>query len=170
MNTKQLMHCIKEDSLLNKYCLGVFPFDVLPRPQSIPTCAILNLDRKNQPGSHWVAVFIDESGVGEYFDTYGRPPKKSQIKNYFKKHALDWKFNEKMIQSPYSSVCGQFCIYYLCHRIRGISMEEICDRFSNNGETNDFLVMRWVNKRFDLNTTVLDFDFIINQICHALNE
>ena len=32
---------------------------------------ILNLSSSNHPGSHWVAVFVNTNGVGEFFDSFG---------------------------------------------------------------------------------------------------
>ena len=35
---------------------------------------VLNKDPADEPGEHWVAVYINEDRKGEYFDSYGMTP------------------------------------------------------------------------------------------------
>ena len=51
---------------------GVYPIDLLPKRQQ--GVYVINLDKHDEPGSHWVAVY-DDGKIGEYFDSYGLPPK-----------------------------------------------------------------------------------------------
>jgi len=168
MNTNQLLKCIREDSSLDEQCSGVHPVDRIPELVKRPECFILNLDPHYKKGSHWIAIYVDQEGQGEFFDTYGRKPHKQLIRKYLRENCPTWTFNKKLIQSPYSSVCGQHCLHFLYHRVRGDSMKTITEEFGMDLENNDLLVTDWVNEEFDINTNVFDLEFMLNQISHAL--
>jgi hypothetical protein len=107
----------------------------------------MNTDPSNKPGTHWVAVYCDE-----YFDSYGRPSKRNK------------KYNPVRIQGTLSSACGQYCVYYLCHRIRGRSMNDIVKDFSYDYALNDMCVTEYINRNFDLNMKTYDS---LLQICKS---
>ena len=50
--------------------LGVFSRDNLPQPISLPFSLIANIDKQVESGTHWIAMFVDKKGRGEYFDSY----------------------------------------------------------------------------------------------------
>lgn len=39
-----------------------------------PAALIFNTDPHNENGSHWVAIYIDQNGLGMHFDSYGLLP------------------------------------------------------------------------------------------------
>nr|CAD7578487.1 unnamed protein product [Timema californicum] len=49
---------------------GVFPADQLPARIARPAALVINIDPNTKPGTHWVPIFIDKNGVGEYFDSH----------------------------------------------------------------------------------------------------
>ncbi len=168
MNSKQILACLKTDPILNVQCVGVFPLDKIPSPKSRPECLVVNLDTHDKPGSHWVAMHINQDGFGELFDSYGRYPVKKEVKKYLNSYSEDWNFNSTQIQSLISSTCGQYCIYFLYQRVRGVSMSDIVDVFSNDLNANDSIVSEWVNRTFNVETNVCDFQFLFNQCSFAL--
>ena len=48
----------------------------------------------------------------------------------------------------WSDVCGQYCIFYLNHRVQGHSMNNIVHSFSNDTMLNDVRVSQLVRKHF----------------------
>ena len=50
---------------------GVFPSDKIPRLNALKPYAILNLDRSDQPGSHWIAIAFS-NGKTYVYDSFGR--------------------------------------------------------------------------------------------------
>jgi hypothetical protein len=73
---------------------------------------VINLDKSNKEGSHWVSVFAPNAKCVYYFDSMGNGPSdtiKTILKNKFKKII----YNNVMLQSLFSSVCGHYCIYYI---------------------------------------------------------
>ena len=130
----------------------------------------MNTDPASKPGSHWVALYVDSYRRGEYFDSYGMPPKIPALLAFLKRNCDTWQYNERRVQGLFSSVCGQFCVYFLLNRAGGTPMEEILARFSpEDFEENDFLVTEWVNDNFELNTETYNIGFLVNQVCHALS-
>ena len=92
------------------------------------------------PGLHWVALFVTDNSI-EYFDSYGRDPPNA-LHRWGKKK--QWITNPIPLQSPLISVCGQYCLYYLLHRTRGIDMIDLLMDFDADVDRNDKLVYDFV--------------------------
>ena len=71
MNTYQLEAVMTEDRYSQDMFVGVFPMDRLPKQFKTPACMIINSASSSSQGEHWLAVFIDQYGRGEFFDSYG---------------------------------------------------------------------------------------------------
>ena len=57
-----------------------------------PSSFVINPDLRYKPGSHWVAVYFDRNGVGEYVDLFACYP------SYKADHCLNsqenrWQYN-----------------------------------------------------------------------------
>lgn len=167
MNTTELLTILKSDPYSNKSYISVCPSDQLPSGiPSVPACFIINTDPSWKPGSHWLAVFIDGHRNVEFFDSYGRTPEKYKSVHSFLKRCSDsWKINNQQLQSALSSTCGQFCIYFLLWRCRGITFEKIIRSFDISVDTNDILVTAFVNSVSGRNTKVYDVEHVVNQCC-----
>ena len=160
MNTGQIESCIQQDRYIQKRCLGCFPRDKLP-PGNIPFGLVANTDQSNEEGTHWVALWVGSDGYGEYFDSYGQQPLQT-FQNYLDQHAVQgWKEAvKKQIQGFLSSVCGQYCLYYLYNKCRGRSVVE----FGDDLPANDAVVTEFVNRKFALDIDTYDVNFVLNQI------
>lgn len=99
------------DNLNIDFFQGVFPIDLLPTTSQSNTCFIINTDRSNLPGKHWIAV-IKRNGKGFCFDPLGfyTPTK---LMYWMNQHCTKWSSNLRQIQ-PWSSVlCGLYCLHFL---------------------------------------------------------
>ncbi len=166
MNTKELCKCIQSDPIMRRQCAGVFPANQIPQPDGYPFTVIVNLDPYPKPGSHWICLYIDQDGRVEHFDSYGRNPNTKEIKTFLKDY--DVHNNTIQVQSSYSSTCGQYCLYYMYHRIRNQTMDSIMHRFTSDLDKNDSMVTMWVNKMFDMRTDVFELDYVLNQIARSM--
>ena len=96
--------------------LGCYPADVNPKNITENCCWIWNVDEKDKPGSHWVAVIKDKNII-YFFDSYGKTPfwfKRHYWEKYF--HHLGCKmhlYNTSQIQSHTSRTCGSWCLLFL---------------------------------------------------------
>ena len=97
---------------------------------------IYNLDLHNQPGSHWVAVYMDLSrGTIIYFDSYAdKPPK--LIHDFIKKCItqmkdigvnMKYQVNERRHQYG-GSECGVYSCYYLIKSLEGKTLKQFSAR------------------------------------------
>jgi len=134
-----------EQLLANQpYFQGVFSSDTLPIK---PRLLICNTDPSTKPGEHWIAIYVDKNGFGEYFDSFGRPPTK-HFERYMNSNCKRWTFNKKLLQSRISAFCGYYCSLYVVLRCQGFNLVKIVGLFSNDTGYNDWLVHRFVcNKR-----------------------
>jgi hypothetical protein len=92
MNTSEISRVLHRDQVLQQMLIGVFPIDRIPPPTSVPAAFVVNLDTHTQPGSHWVALFIDRNYKCEFFDSYGLEPNK-QMLQYINKYFSAFKHN-----------------------------------------------------------------------------
>ena len=101
--------------------LGVFARDELPNftREIRPWCLILNPDPKDQPGTHWLALYAPSAGSIELFDSFGFSP------SMYSLDILDPLHSSFSFQSPSTSVCGHYFIVYIYLRSRNHSLSDI---------------------------------------------
>ena len=144
----------------------MFPRDTLPETiYKFPCRLIANTDRRSKIGRHWIEFLADEeqngqqNGVnGQFFDSLGQPPSYfgGSFEHLLDKHSSEWDFNKRKLQSAWSDVCGQFCIFYLSHTERGHSMNK---RFSKDAMSNDVKVSQFVKNHFKVMPKQADDNF-----------
>ena len=141
MITSELIRAVSTSSILSDTCVGVFSSDNLPEIKRFPSFFIANTDPSYKSGEHWVLLYTPSYGRGEYFDSYGRPPK-----GVFAEYISEWvepKWNRKQVQSALSSVCGAHCLFVAWHR-GACSFETILACYGSDLETNDSFVEEFV--------------------------
>jgi len=129
------------DDMMKKYpeYLGTIANDEIPKLIAIVKpksqgCFIMNTDKHNEPGQHWVAVYFDGRDNGsksiEYYDSFAEEPSETVMKDLKlladKLNAgtyLKLKIN-KVIQQGDSSNCGYFAMHFLMDRLRGKTFPE----------------------------------------------
>ena len=121
--------------------LGVFARDQLPTPSQYPACFVANTDPISLPGTHWVAFFYVSPTHLEFFDSYGEPPHFYNFSISNKITTL--KSNSRPLQNLRTTVCGQFCIYYLFQRSRSMPMARIVSSLRSTPNP-DFFVKSFV--------------------------
>lgn len=143
---------MKSDPMSRKCFLGVFPSDVLPsKTICYPSCLIANVDSQYLPGSHWVAFYFTALGNGEFFDSYGNPPDfySDDFTRFISRGSQNkWTYNSTPLQGEFSNVCGEYAIFFLQHRNRGMPLTQIVNMFTKNTLHNDRMVWKFCKKRF----------------------
>lgn len=151
MDSRQLAAVMNADRYTRGTFLGVFPSDRLPEDiKQYPASLIANVDKSNQPGSHWIAIYIDREEQGIFFDSYGNGPGyyTDSFKAFLEKNTKNYKFNTKCLQSMYSTVCGHYCLYFILMKSRRFSLETIVSRFGENKSHNDETVKQFIVNHF----------------------
>lgn len=97
------------------YFRGVFMRNALPvNGPHYNESAIVNLDSKSGPGTHWVAYQKRGSKV-IYFDSFGdlRPP--LDLISYLRVDEI--MYNYKRYQKFNTYNCGHLCLKFLCNKL-----------------------------------------------------
>lgn len=124
---------------------GVFACDSLPSSFSLPAAFVINLSGHTSRGSHWVGLFISKSRSGEYFDSFGFPPKQIDIINFIRKHCRNFKFNDKQIQHVSSNKCGKFVCLFILSMMCNMDFHDVLSMFSLNLSVNEIVIENTIN-------------------------
>lgn len=149
MNSYELKCVIDCDLEVRGKVIGIFPADRIPKKlPTEPYGLIVNTDPHYLPGKHWIAFYV-EHGKVEAFDSYGNTPSRysSYIKQFMQRFTRV-ESNTKELQSLNTSVCGQYCLFYLMCRCRGYEMTDIVNIFNDNLNMNDQFVYTFIDDRF----------------------
>ena len=133
------LNALQINKTMRKYSdfIGVFAADTLPHIVKRPCGLIVNTDPQQHPGTHWIAIYINKRQQGEYFDTYGLPPMVQHHLDFLNRHCTSWHHNIKTMQSPFSTVCGHYCMLYLDHKFRKKSLNTFVAKTQRNLDSND---------------------------------
>ena len=159
MNASEIEDALRSNRFAKQYLVGVFAADQLPTKE-FPGAYIVNTDTSSQPGQHWVAFFTTEKGT-ECFDSFSENPSTYSV------YIAEWLKDDfqvvqcETLQSSDSTVCGQYCIYFILFRSYGFSYEDMMSSLTESTEVNDKFVCKFVNKFFKLHTTVQDKYFLM---------
>tara|TARA_B100000214_G_C23913572_1_gene602549 strand:+ start:105 stop:1073 length:969 start_codon:yes stop_codon:yes gene_type:complete len=148
----------KTHETVNNWCGNMLIFNLAKMELKANTAVgiVFNLDKHNEPGSHWTSMFIDmKNSTIEYFDSYGIDEiacKKSTLFNFqydtpdevnklmdklSKKHNLTKKINRKRHQWG-DSECGIYSMYFILERLRGRSFEDITNTCISDKKMNEY--------------------------------
>ena len=143
MQTDQISHILSGDPMMCPY--DVVAKDCLPEIiDTYPGAIVCNTHDADQPGEHWIAMYVDTKGYGDYFDPYGLEPQHIEFMNFMNEHCSEWAPNDRTLQSPMSTVCGQYCVAFLLLRSRNVSMNAFTRLFTTDLVANDCRVFDWV--------------------------
>ena len=147
MDAEQVERLLSEDSYTKSIVVGVLAKDCLPKTGIVryPAAFVCNTQASDKLGQHRICMFFTNDGRGEYFDSYGLPPRQGEFVYFLENNSVTWSSNEKTLQNPLSNVCGQFCVMYLLHRCRGLTAKTIVNGFGNVLVNNDCRVFDFVN-------------------------
>ena len=92
---------------------GTYPRDLIPhRLRPYERAIVVNTDPHDQPGTHWVCVYVVPPVV-EYFDSYGLKPFLPEILNFIDRQQSTPVWNPFDYQALNTTVCGQYCVCLL---------------------------------------------------------
>lgn len=148
MDTSQIMCILNSDPILSKTAEGVFPADKLPKYINYGGF-IANSDVSYKPGKHWCAFYFDGRGYAEFFDSYGKPPQyyNSHFVSCLQDNSIVQTYNAIKLQNNDSNVCAQFSLFFLIHRVRGMSLKDIVETLQRIDRTDQY-VYDYVSRTF----------------------
>ena len=102
---------------------------------------IFNLDKHDEPGSHWVCAFVDYTKRSAYyFDSYGLPPPPEVGRFLERCRAQGCEnivYNDIRHQRK-DSECGMYCLYTIISLLKGRQFQQICMDVVNDDTMNMF--------------------------------
>ena len=111
----------------------VVPKDGLPTTiDALPIAFVCNTDDGDEPGEHWIALYLRADGRGDYFCSYGLPSRHAAFRTFLNEHCSEWSQNSKRLPSPLSNVCGHYCIAYVLLRCNGFPMRTFVNIFGSD--------------------------------------
>lgn len=168
MNNLQITSIIHSCPSVSRTFRGVYALDTLPPIVHRKPCSyICNLDPSYMSGSHWVCLYFPSRGLPEYFDSFGFPPPHPVAKLL----GTSYRYNPYFLQYPLSTVCGQYCIFYLWQRSRVHSMTAILSLFDEHHLLwNDLFVNNVIECHFGVDLEVFDLDYVMEQTNLSYNQ
>ena len=122
---------------------GVFMRDTLPTKPKKVECAVINLNRSNEVGSHWVC-FAKVGKTRLYFDSFGQDvPLEIMIylktsKEYQNDVAVIAR-NTDIVQRVNTHVCGHLCLFVLTSLMREhLTYQQVLDILDNGYSQADW--------------------------------
>ncbi len=150
--TNEIMDILKNDQCLKPYFKGVFPSNMMPTVKSLPLGFIVNVDMSSQPGSHWLSIFINRSGFGIFFDSFGQHPRVYKMDKYMTEQCTSWDFNNRQYQHLTSTACGYYSMFVQILMCHGYVIDDIVKCFTIKYQENDIFVNDFIVNYFDLIT------------------
>ena len=171
MDSKQLTKIMLGDAITAIKFKGVYPADgFLDMPPTYPTSYIINTDPRDQPGKHWVAIYMTSDSNCEFFNSYGKPPQHyhNAWLSWIKYYSYKWTYNHHCVQPAFTATCGLHCLFYLYHRCQGIVLKTIQKLYSTQLPLNDKIAEEDLEAHILQDIIIDDSDFIVNQLCNSL--
>ena len=144
MNSVELKRYMTRDP-----CIGSFEIcsaDQLPRRIVHRPCYyIVNTATFGKTGKHWLTFYFPLKGPNEFFDSEGKTPD-FYSQDFVTPLEENYLFNTFPLQGD-SPACGHYCLYYVTHRCRGISMYNIVAPLEGIRE-RDTYVIQYVKQFF----------------------
>ena len=145
LGTREILRALKSNNRTGPLVLGVFASDQLPADVPRPCCLVVNTDPASKPGEHWVAIFINSSGILDYFDSYGLSPQVPSIIKWISENSVAHSVNKECVQSYMTATCGQHCIFFLLWRCGGQAMHRIVGMLTVGCERKPLVIDCFVN-------------------------
>jgi len=95
---------------------GVFSSDNCPLLKNPGESIIINFDRVNEGGSHFVAIYLQQKNVLKYFDSLDIPLLPPELIVYLKQYSKIYDCS-KQIQSFSSTYCGFYCMLFIMSNV-----------------------------------------------------
>ena len=143
MDTLQFARLLTMEPCTRSIFRGVIPKDGLPTTIDgvLPAAFVCNTDDGDEPGEYWIALYLATNGRGDYFCSYGLPPRHAAFRTIMNEHCSEWTHNSKILQSHLSNVCGQYCVAFVLLRCDGFPMRTVINVFGTDLVANDCRVL-----------------------------
>ena len=120
---------------------------MIPKDLTAPSIMIINLDKSSEKGSQWIVIHQKDDQQIEIFDSLGKKPQK-EIHNLLLSNNKGYMYNNKRVQDYFTETCAYFCLFYSYYSCRGLSLQDIVNKFNSNLKSNELIVQRFFTNNF----------------------
>ena len=140
MNTFQIEEVCRSDPMIAAHFAGVYARDKLPEFPELGKFYVCNTDKQDNIGSHWIVMFINNFR-NEYFDSLADDMVHNEFSNFMNSC---YERASVQTQESFSTVCGQYCIFYMSLRVRGFSIKDIVYILNEQDDVSDVFVIGFI--------------------------
>ena len=144
MNTREILRALQ---WVTAATVGVYAADRIPKVLSTPAAIVVNTDDHTKPGTHWVAIYIDNNRFGTYFDSYGLAPASKHHIDRLQRNCHSFSWNTMELQSIDSTCCGQYSVIFLYHMCHGKRINAFLRLFTRDTRKNDLLIVTYFKRK-----------------------
>lgn len=123
-----------------KWFGGVFAFNEKPDCCKLPIGIVVNTQGRDKSGMHWIALYIDENGNGEFMDSLASNEVFDQFRPYLETNCFSYLIPAYPLQSSISQTCGIYACAFLALRFEGMQLVDFMKIFSRSTLWNDFKI------------------------------
>ena len=143
MNSEQLNQALQDCRIFH----GTYGRNNIPLINRRPVAFILNTDSIEEPGEHWVALYLKKDGTCIYFDPFGLPPLHKDFIKYIKINSPNGvQYSSLSIQNILSPMCGLYCIEFVRAMNKRQSLPIFLNNFTKCTKCNDKNLINKVNQ------------------------
>ena len=114
---------------------------IIERPISL----IINTDKLNKPGQHWVALSINKNNNVQYLDSYGFSPIHNEIINFLTINKIKTiQYNSQQWQSVITFTYGAYCVLFIKMRCNDLNYFKFLTLFTKNKLRNELIVTKLI--------------------------
>jgi hypothetical protein len=146
MNEIQINYLLKTNKYTKKRFRGTFAADELKKLE-LNSHYIVNLDTRQDNGSHWILLTRSEQGKVYYFCTSGIPPFELNLVSLLEKYPIIY-YSPENIQSIKRQSCGAYCILVSYLMSRGFNLREAINIFTDDHIFNEVILWETIKKYF----------------------
>ena len=118
---------------------GVVPKDGLPTTiDALPVAFVCNTDDGDEPGEHWIALYLDADGHGDYSCSYGLLPRHAA----FRTSCTNIVPSGLVMSRDFRVICRSLA--YLLRRCNGFLVRTFANIFGTGLVANDCRVFDWL--------------------------
>ena len=123
--------------------------------KSLPCYIICNHDESKGDGTHWISIIFSKNNVF-YFDSFGEHCRSKNILSVMKRYRYkNYYFNKKIIQHPFSNLCGHYAIGCVLFLKNGNSFHDYIKMFKKRLLHNDKIIKDYLDSlSIEINTTM----------------
>ena len=147
MNTRQLQCALDSDPQMREYERQVLALDQFLKikigKRGKKGIYICNDEPSTKTGNHWFLVIVESQKV-YFIDSFAKLPAYYKIDRKLGTLKLPIVTISNILQNPFSTLCGEYCLFFAYHLSRNYNLGNILNYFTNDGVTNDYNIKRFV--------------------------